>query len=506
MTKILDKNRLLKILLDLRESKKKISLCHGVFDLIHYGHILHFKSAKKLSDILIVSITKDKFIKKGIGRPLFSEIQRLNYLNEISIIDYVYICETKSAEDSIKTIKPNFYVKGPDYKNNLLDNTKKIFLEKKLVQKFGGKIIYTNDEKFSSSKIINEKNLLSISSDQDNYIKNIKNKFGYNYIKNKIYDFNQIKPLVIGELIIDHYCFGNIIGKAGKEPHLVLKETSNEYYVGGSGAITRHVSSFVNNIRLIAPFGGEKFFKKILKKNFDKNVKTNFIKPEKKYLSIVKKRFIDKVSNYKMFGSYTLPNKPDEDFSKILISKIKRELANINMILVSDYGHNFIDKKSAKFISRIKKFKALNAQFNSANIGYSSLNNYRNIDVLVINELELRQELREDKLKLDFLAKILIKRNKIKNLIITKGKDGVVLYKNDFKPIFCPAFVSQSIDKVGAGDAMLSISSLAINQGLDSELVLFLGSIAAAISVKNVGNKVSVNINDLVRIIEHMLK
>lgn len=506
MKKILKKNNFIKILKNLRKAKKKIILCHGVFDLVHYGHILHFKSAKQLGDVLIVSITKDKYIKKGIGRPLFSEIQRLNYLNEISIIDYVYVCETESAEDSIKTIKPNFYVKGPDYKNNLLDNTKKIFLEKKLVQKFGGKIIYTNDEKFSSSKIINEKNLLSISSDQDNYIKNIKNKFGYNYIKNKIFNFNQIKPLVIGELIIDHYCFGNIIGKAGKEPHLVLKETSNEYYVGGSGAITRHISSFVNNIRLIAPFGGEKFFKKILKKNFDKNVKTNFIKPEKKYLSIVKKRFIDKVSNYKMFGSYTLPNKPNKDFSKILISKIKSELTNSNMILVSDYGHNFIDKKSAKFISRIKKFKALNAQLNSANIGYHSLNNYRNIDVLVINELELRQELREDKLKLDFLAKILIKRNKIKNLIITKGKDGVVLYKNDFKPIFCPAFVSQSIDKVGAGDAMLSISSLAIKQGLDSELVLFLGSIAAAISVKNVGNKVSVNINDLVRIIEYMLK
>jgi bifunctional ADP-heptose synthase (sugar kinase/adenylyltransferase) len=207
-----------------------------------------------------------------------------------------------------------------------------------------------------------------------------------------------------------------------------------------------------------------------------------------------------------MFGSYILPNKPKKIFSKILISKIKSKLVNSNMILVSDYGHNFIDKTSAKFISGIKKFKALNAQLNSANVGYHSLNNYRNIDVLVINELELRQELREDKLDLDILAKILLKRNKIKNLIITKGKDGVVLYKNDLKPIFCPAFISQSVDKVGAGDAMLSISSLAIKQRLDSELVLFLGSIAAAISVKNIGNKVSVNINDLDRIIEYMLK
>ena len=109
---LIDKDKLLKILVDLKKSKKKISLCHGVFDLVHYGHILHFKSAKKISDILIVSITKDKFIKKGIGRPLFNEIRRLNYLSEISIIDYVYICETESAEDSIKTVKPDFYVKG----------------------------------------------------------------------------------------------------------------------------------------------------------------------------------------------------------------------------------------------------------------------------------------------------------------------------------------------------------------------------------------------------------
>ena len=43
--------------------KKKIVLCHGVFDLVHYGHIMHFKSAKKHGDILVVSITKDKFIK-----------------------------------------------------------------------------------------------------------------------------------------------------------------------------------------------------------------------------------------------------------------------------------------------------------------------------------------------------------------------------------------------------------------------------------------------------------
>jgi rfaE bifunctional protein kinase chain/domain/rfaE bifunctional protein nucleotidyltransferase chain/domain len=506
MKKILEKRDFIKILNKLRLNKKRIVLCHGVFDIVHYGHILHFKSAKQLGDVLIVSITRDKFIKKGIGRPIFNEIQRLKYLSEIEIIDYLYICETDSAADSIKIIKPSYYVKGPDYKNNLLDSTKKIFLEKRLVEKFKGRIIYTNDEKFSSSVIINEKNLLALNNDQESYIKNIKNKFNYNYIKTQILNFKKLKTLLIGELIFDHYCFGNIIGKSGKEPHLVLKEINNEFYVGGTGAVARHLSSFVHSVQIISPFGDEDFFKKILKKTFNKNIIENFLKPEEKYSSIVKKRFIDQVSNYKMFGSYILPHKPSKKFSQILISKIKTRLKNSDMIIICDYGHDFLDKKSASFISKLKKFKALNAQLNSANIGYHSVNHYKNIDALVINEAELRQELREEKLNIEVLAQTLIKRNKIKNLIVTRGKNGAMLFRKDLNVVSCPAFASQSVDKVGAGDAMLSISALAIKQNLEPELVLFLGSIAAAISVKTIGNKISVDINELDKIIQYMLK
>lgn len=506
MKKNLEKKKFIKALEKIRKNKKTIVLCHGVFDLVHYGHILHFKSAKKFGDVLIVSITKDKFIKKGIGRPVFNQTQRLNYLNEIKIIDLLYVCETESAADSIRTIKPDFYVKGPDYKNNSLDSTKKIYLEKKLVEKFQGKIAYTNDEKFSSSTIINENNLSGFNNNQDNFLKKIKNMYGYSYIRSKIEDFKKIRPILIGELIFDHYVFGNVIGKSGKEPHLVLKEINNEFYVGGVGAVARHLSSFVNHVELISPFGNEEFLRKILKKSLSKNVIRNFLQPESNYSSIVKKRFIDKFSNYKMFGSYILPKKSDVNFSKILISEIKKKLKDNDMLIICDYGHDFLDKKSADFISNLKKFKALNAQLNSANISYHTLNNYKNIDALIINEAELRQELRGEQSDLGTLAKILIDKNRIKNLIVTRGAEGAILFRKNLKAISCPAFVSQAIDKVGAGDAMLSISALALKQNLEPEIVLFLGSIAAAISVKSVGNKVSVDYKELDRIIQYMLK
>ena len=51
--------------------KKKIVLCHGAFDIVHIGHINHFKEAKKFGDILIVSLTDDSYIKKGPKPTLF---------------------------------------------------------------------------------------------------------------------------------------------------------------------------------------------------------------------------------------------------------------------------------------------------------------------------------------------------------------------------------------------------------------------------------------------------
>ena len=125
--------------------------------------------------------------------------------------------------------------------------------------------------------------------------------------------------MVIGELIIDRYCFGNVIGKSGKEPHLVMQQNEIEHYLGGSAAIANHLSSFVNKIEILSPFGFEKFNKNLIENTFGKNIKTHFIKPDKNYKTIIKTRFVDQISGYKLFGSYILPSNHNLDF----ISKVK---------------------------------------------------------------------------------------------------------------------------------------------------------------------------------------
>jgi len=172
--KIKSLDELKKIISKKKSLGKKIVLCHGVFDLLHFGHLQHFKKAKTYGDILVVTVTQDQHINKGPNRPFFNSQIRQNLLAELSVIDYVSEVNGPSAKNSIISIKPDFYIKGQDYKKKE-DVTGKIDVEIKEVKKYGGKTIYTNEVVFSSTKLLNLSNL-TLNKEQTTEIRNIKKK------------------------------------------------------------------------------------------------------------------------------------------------------------------------------------------------------------------------------------------------------------------------------------------------------------------------------------------
>ena len=114
MTKILNLEELPKIIKKFKNKGKKIVQCHGVFDLLHLGHIKHFENAKNFGDILIVTVTPDEYVKKGPNRPVFSLRQRMESLSALEAVDYVVANKWDNAEKAIKIVRPNVYCKGPD--------------------------------------------------------------------------------------------------------------------------------------------------------------------------------------------------------------------------------------------------------------------------------------------------------------------------------------------------------------------------------------------------------
>ena len=504
--KIVSFENLIKISKLKRNQNKKIILCHGVFDLLHIGHIKHLQEAKTFGDILIVTITPDKFVQKGPNRPAFNTNLRLEALQALECVDYVSVNKWATSIQTIKHIKPHIYCKGSDYKHKENDITKKIYDEEKAVKSIKGSIKFTSTKNFSSSNLLN--NFVKIHSDkQRKYLNNITKKFSFKEIQKTLSKFFSIKVMVIGETIIDKYVFCEALGKSGKEPILALREIKIEEYYGGALAISNHLSSFCKSIKLLTMIGQKKEYKRDIIKNKAKNISVDFFY-KLNSPTIVKKRFVDSINNNKILGVYEindeLINLKQQKSLETQLNKIKE---NIDHIIISDYGHGFISEQIAKKIIRKCKSISLSAQLNAANLGMHTINKYKKIETVVINEMELRQEMKDRNSQIKNLMKKLTQKIKIKNLIVTRGKNGSILYDRiNNKFIECPAFASSVVDKVGAGDAMLSIISIALNKGIDKHLSLFLGSLAAAQSVESMGNSIFVDKNKMLKVIESLIK
>jgi rfaE bifunctional protein kinase chain/domain len=488
-----------------KENGKKIVQCHGVFDLLHIGHIKHFMEAKTLGDVLVVSITPDEFVNKGPGRPAFTTLLRLESLAALECIDFVVTNKWPSAEKAIEIIKADFYCKGPDYKNHSDDITGKIKDEEEAVNSVGGKVIYTDDITFSSSNLLNKYGNIH-SKEQESYIREVSKSFSFDEINLKLEKIKKLKVLVIGETIIDQYVFCEALGKSGKEPVLVLRDLDTQDYLGGSLAIARHLAGFCDDISVLSFLGEDNEYKSFIENKMEKNIKLNLLN-KKNSPTILKRRFVDHIDRKKILGLYSInDNNLNESDENNFIDSFESLSKEYDLIIVSDYGHGMITPKIAKLISESNKFISLNAQVNAANIGTHNIRKYKNINCLIINETELQHEMRQregDAQKMAAKLKELINANYI---TVTQGRSGAFILNDRKLPVICPAFASEVVDKVGSGDALLALLSVCLYSGIEEKLSLLIASLAAAQSVESVGTSRPVSKTLLLKTISHFLK
>src|SRR4029077_3252714 len=155
LEKIKTLGQLKQIASEARAEGRKVVLAHGVFDILHVGHKRHLDIGKRHGDILIVTLTTDKFVNKGPDRPVFAEKLRAEMVAGLESVDYVGISPNPGAEHIIEAVRPNFYLKGSEYSDEEGDVTGRIKTEQLMVEKFGGEILYTEDITFSSSNLSN---------------------------------------------------------------------------------------------------------------------------------------------------------------------------------------------------------------------------------------------------------------------------------------------------------------------------------------------------------------
>lgn len=393
-----------------------------------------------------------------------------------------------------------------DYKKNDLDITGNIKKEIKAIKKVGGKIIYTNEISFSSSKLLNLQEDI-FNQYQKKEINVIKKKYNKNDLDKIFLKIKKLRILVIGEIIIDEYVSVDPLGKSGKDPIMMFKQLGSKKFIGGSGHIANNISDFCDNVDLISLVGEKYEYKDFINIKLNKNINTSFLKKSNSP-TILKKKYVDYLSGNKIIGFYNFEDsKLNDSQSKKLTNLVKSKIKRSDIVLVADYDHGMISQGLANFISKNSKFLVTNTQYNAANIGHHTINKYKNTDHLFTNEKELRHEMRDKRSDLKIIIKKFMKNSKIKNLIVTRGSKGALMFTSKSKQFYkSEAYTGKIIDKIGAGDTMMSIFSLIMKASNDPSLSIFLGSLAAGYSVENIGNSKHVTYRTLSKSLTHILK
>ena len=490
----------------LNNKKKKFitGLAHGVFDILHIGHVEYFKKAKSICDKLVVSVTVDKFVNKGADRPAFSIKDRVKMLKSIKFIDEVVISYESTAVNVIKHIKPDLYIKGKDYKNLVKHPTKNLKLEIQAVKNIGGDFVVINTNLKSSSKILNE-NYNYLDKDVIKFLKTIdKNKLQLK-LKAIFFKPSRKKILVIGEPIIDVHCNVKVLGKAQKSNVVSTAFVKNQEYGGGVILASNFLNEFFDHVDLLAFFNStnDKFFNKYL------NAKIRIKKINSQSQKIIqKKRFVDSYSKNKLFQinydeKYILSDKN----KKLYLDNLKRIFQKYDELVIFDYGYGYMFKECLDFIKKYPKKININCQTNSSNFGFNLISKYENGNIIAVDEVEFRLSVQD---KTESIPDLIIKNRttfkKYNVFIITSGDKGCyIVSKNKF--YYVPTVFKNTFDTTGCGDVFYSafVFFYSLKTFTLSEIGL-LSHIAAGMHANIEGNKNLINKDKLFQIIQTIIK
>ncbi|MCI8374288.1 MAG: adenylyltransferase/cytidyltransferase family protein [Lachnospiraceae bacterium] len=475
----------------LRQENKKVALCHGVFDLVHPGHIIHLEQAKQMADVLVVSITAAIYVRKGPGRPYFDDEMRMKVLEALECVDYVILSESYTADDIIESVEPDIYVKGEEYANAADDITGKIEEEQALVERHGGRLGFTTGQVFSSTKLINTA-MSGLSDEVREYMENFTVRHTMREVREYAEKAGKLKVLVVGDIIIDKYTYCNVQGIMSKDMGYSARLSHSEEYLGGAVAIARHLSSFTDDVTLLSAIGKEENIRLRLFDELSDRVQLRLtyssIIP-----SIVKHRYLtrnEKREEYrKIFAINNIPPnvRYEEEVYESFKEKLREKILDYDVVFLCDFGHGLIDREAMEIIQKNAKFLILNCQTNSSNRGLNIITKYTRADAFSLDQQELKLAFPE------YTADEEISLKKLSahlggNGWLTRGSKGA--YGICDQEIHeCPAFTLSVKDTIGAGDAFLAVAGMFTAAGAPTEIGTFAGNIGGALGANIVGNK-----------------
>ncbi len=484
------KNKILPIrelpaILDKIRTGKKVVHCHGVFDLLHIGHIRYIRKAKKLGDVLVVTLTRDEFVNKGPHRPVFEDSIRAEVLASLDFVDFVAISDWPTAVEIIHLLKPDFYAKGAEFRNQ---KTPEIIKEEKAIESIGGKIVFIEDIVYSSSNLIN-KYISPFSEEVNQYLGWISERYSAKDLLKPIEKARSLRPLVVGETIVDEYQYCQTLGQSTKDPILSMKQISSDRFASGAMAVANYLSGFCDEVGFLSALGtdGEYVREEQVTNLLKENVKPFFVK-KRDSQTIIRRRYSESYFSlpilevYKMRQSSIHPE-DDEAVNVRLLDLAPR----YDFVVCADYGLGLMTEAMIKTLSERPEYLAVTVQTNAGNLGYHHISKYPRADYVCLADRDIRLEFREPEGDVFPMIEDVTNRLQAKIMVLTQGKRRCICFRPDEGFVEAPALSTRVLDRAGGNEAFFAVSSLCAYQNVSMDILAFLGHTAGAQAVAEYG-------------------
>jgi rfaE bifunctional protein nucleotidyltransferase chain/domain len=489
-----------------RGSGKTVVQAHGTFDLLHLGHVRHLEVARKQGDILVVTVTADRFVNKGPGRPVFNAELRAEMLATLAYVDWVAVNESPDAVSAIECIRPSVYIKGQDYQNPEGDITGNITLEREAVEAHGGRIHFTDEVTFSSTELIN-RHLNIFEPHIRSHLDTLRQDGGLNELNELIERVRDYRVLIVGDAIIDEYQYVIPMGKTPKENMIATRYQDRELFAGGVFAAANHVASFCKQVDVITCLGEHDSYEELARNSLRPNVSLTALQRPGTPTTL-KRRFVDPSYTRKLFEVYFMNDEPlTSDLQQKLDKSIAAVAGDYDVVIAADFGHGLIGPSAIEKLTESARFLAVNTQSNSANLGYNLITKYSRADYICIDAPEARLAISDRISPIGNVAREIIEKCvDCSKIILTQGRHGCITFERGGLVHTIPAFAKNVVDTVGAGDAFLAITAPLVAAGGAMHHVGFIGNVVGALKVEIVGHRRSVDKASLIKGMTGLLK
>jgi rfaE bifunctional protein kinase chain/domain/rfaE bifunctional protein nucleotidyltransferase chain/domain len=489
--KIVPVEKLVEIRQELAAKGAVVVQCHGCFDIVHPGHIRYLKFAREQGDRLIVSVSGDRVVGKGVDRPYIDERLRMENLAALEFVDYVCLDENDWAGPILEKLRPDVYVKGKEYEKS---SDPRFAKEKALVEDYGGRVIFSSGEVVYSSTYIIEQFRHRFQLEEER-VRFFCERRGIT--KRSLFDlldsFTGLKVLVIGDPILDRYVHCDASGLAAEGPILNVTPLREEWFLGAAGLMARQCAALGSDVAFLTVLGDDATGARFHQFLGEAGVDSLAVEEEGRPVFVKTRYLVDETKVFKVnVGRYApLPTAA----SRRVVEMLEARGGEYDAWLVSDFGYGFFGHELIEAVASLSRRLERPYFVDVSTAAAGNLLRFAGPRTATPTEEELRFAYADRESGLSHLAMRYYRDTGAELLVITMGKRGAVLFEPPeagaarLASDYLPALNQQPVDTVGAGDVFTSTFALVAMAGGPTAAGVVLANAAAGLHVSRLGNE-----------------